>query len=318
LAWELEVGAIDSRNAIQDRHGGSRQRGISAPAADSGLDSIMLWWEPDKGEHFGYEDGWALDGQTFFFSGTGREGDQQFEHPTSENARVRDHVANGDHVRLLRYLGKNEVVYVGELQLSGWTWRDGYDRLGQVRRMIEFRFVPVGRAQVRDDDRVRQSEPALAEVPRLSPPLPPSPAELAAVRTTTFEYALEAARRMATRREALLLERFVRWLGDVHGLRSSGLTIPHGPSGAALQADLWVPARRLLVEAKSTVSREAVRLALGQLLDYQRYLNPRPLLAVLTPSEPPQDMVRLLADFGVGAAWEGTRRGDFRITQDLS
>ena len=60
---------------------------------------------------------------------------------------MRNHIANGDHIRLLRYVAKNNVVDVGELRLDPeepWRWRDGVDRLGQTRKMLEFRFVPVG------------------------------------------------------------------------------------------------------------------------------------------------------------------------------
>lgn len=51
-------------------------------------------------------DGWTDDGQVFYFTGTGQVGDKVFEAPHQENGRVRDHVANGDAIRLLRYYRK--------------------------------------------------------------------------------------------------------------------------------------------------------------------------------------------------------------------
>lgn len=160
MTWDLALGEVDSRTGIQERHRGSLSRGISAPARGSGHENILLWWRPEGGAAFGYLDGWTESGSHFYFSGTGQEGDQGFEVPYQENGRLRDHAANGDRVRLLRYVGRNSVQYVGELRLDPedpWQWRDGPDRSGNLRKIIQFRLQPVGEVIHLDDDPVREA-----------------------------------------------------------------------------------------------------------------------------------------------------------------
>jgi hypothetical protein len=57
----------------------------------------------------------------------------------------------------------------------------------------------------------------------------------------------------------------------------------------------------MLVEAKGTVERNAIRMAVGQLADYKRFLDDGKLnhLAVLLPSEPRQDLCDLLISQGI-------------------
>lgn len=96
---------------------------------------------------------------------------------------------------------------------------------------------------------------------------------------------------------------FRDWLRSFYGLEATGLRIPYTPESRNLRADLFVANPRVLIEAKSSAARESLRLALGQLLDYRRWIDPPPRLAVLIPSPAPSDMVVLLKEFQVGAAW---------------
>ncbi|MGN6586868.1 MAG: restriction endonuclease, partial [Solirubrobacterales bacterium] len=56
-----------------------------------------------------------------------------------------------------------------------------------------------------------------------------------------------------------------------------------------------------LVEAKGTVERNAVRMAIGQLLDYRRFFGEGELdhIAALFPKEPRPDLVALLHEQGI-------------------
>jgi hypothetical protein len=61
-------------------------------------------------------------------------------------------------------------------------------------------------------------------------------------------------------------------------LRSKGYTVNRLqvlPQGEAkpIFSDLYVPEIPLLVEAKGTVERGSIRMALGQLMDYRRFVN---------------------------------------------
>jgi hypothetical protein len=63
----------------------------------------------------------------------------------------------------------------------------------------------------------------------------------------------------------------------------------------------------VLVEAKATDARYAIRMAIGQLHDYRRFEPTTPELAVLVPREPIRDLRRLLAGLTIGCVWP---RGD--------
>lgn len=81
-----------------------------------------------------------------------------------------------------------------------------------------------------------------------------------------------------------------------------------------LRADLMVKDLNVLVEAKATDARYAVRMAIGQLYDYRRFEPTTPELAVLVPKEPVRDLRRLLDGLTIGCVWP---RGDgFRDSVD--
>lgn len=273
----------------------------------------MLWWRPEHGVAYGYADGWTADGSAFFFSGLGQEGDQSFDAPYQENGRVRDHATTGNRLRLLRYVGKNAVRYVGELRLDPedpWRWVDAPDRRGETRKVIQFRFVPVGVVVQEPDDPVHESESSGPEAVRVEESVALSDRLLAAVRTplealnsSSFRQALAAREVLAQRRELELVHDFAAWLSARHGLEATGLRIPYSPEARDLRADLFVHELQLLVEAKSSSARESIRLAIGQLLDYRRWLYPEPEMCLLVPTAPPNDMLELLELLGVAVAW---------------
>ena len=95
-------------------------------------------------------------------------------------------------------------------------------------------------------------------------------------------------------------------LGLEEHLRSRGHEVFRNrilPPGEArpLFTDLYDASLDMLVEAKGTVERNAIRMAIGQLADYKRFVsdgNPRHI-AVLLPSEPRKDLCDLLASQGI-------------------
>jgi hypothetical protein len=70
-----------------------------------------------------------------------------------------------------------------------------------------------------------------------------------------------------------------------------------------IYSDIWVEARRALIEAKNSDSRDAVRQAIGQLYDYRRFHEPPVHLAVLLPYEATGDRLDLLRSAGVETVW---------------
>jgi hypothetical protein len=59
---------------------------------------------------------------------------------------------------------------------------------------------------------------------------------------------------------------------------------------------------QVVVEAKGSVSREAFRMALGQLADYRRFLN-KPACAILLPTPPSADLRALASAEGIQLWW---------------
>jgi hypothetical protein len=78
------------------------------------------------------------------------------------------------------------------------------------------------------------------------------------------------------------------------------------PPGEAkpLFSDLLDRTTGTLVEAKGSTERGAVRMAIGQLADYKRFVDPPPAhLAVLLPSRPRADLQTLLSSEGIQVIW---------------
>jgi hypothetical protein len=69
--------------------------------------------------------------------------------------------------------------------------------------------------------------------------------------------------------------------------------------GANLYTDLYDETTKTLYEAKGRASREHIRLAIGQLLDYRRYLEVE-AIAVLLPTMPAGDMIDLRDELKIG------------------
>lgn len=70
-----------------------------------------------------------------------------------------------------------------------------------------------------------------------------------------------------------------------------------------IYSDAWVEDRHALIEAKNSDSRDAIRLAIGQLYDYRRFHQPPVHLAVLLPYEPNAERLDLLRSADVEAVW---------------
>ena len=234
-------------------------------------------------------------------------GDQRFEAPNSENGRVRDHAANGDRIRLLRYVGKNSVQYSGELVLDPddpWRWVDSYDARQHARRMIQFRFLPVGAVLRTAQDPIHEEAGASANQVGVTPiPADVALTEIEALNSRQFKVLLAAREQLYDRAESTLVHDFCAWLLAARGLEATGLSIPYVVESRRLRADIYIPGRNLLIEAKPTTAREHIRLAIGQLFDYRRWLAPSPSLAILTNQEPADDMKTLLDDLQINQIW---------------
>src|SRR5262249_1027954 len=77
-----------------------------------------------------------------------------------------------------------------------------------------------------------------------------------------------------------------------------------------LFCDIFDVSRKNLIEAKGTGAREAVRLAIGQLLDYRRFEPAETAIAILLENRARPDLERLLSAQGILMIWK-TEGGEF-------
>ncbi len=104
-------------------------------------------------------------------------------------------------------------------------------------------------------------------------------------------------------RERALVIRYVKYLRD-RGVGAVRYQIKLA-GGGALFCDLWDARRRNLIEAKGEITRDSIRMAIGQLADYGRFLEPS-RSAVLLSERPPRDLEDLLGSAEIGVVWETT------------
>jgi hypothetical protein len=290
--WALLPGETIERETLKERYGG-RLQGRIGPSTRS--PNVLLFSDSPAGEPHGYFDGWRADG-CFHYSGEGQRGDQQMK---SGNAAIRDHARAGRALRL--FLGtKGRVGYEGEFELAFdrpfYTTDAPEAGDGPIRSVIVFRLRPLDVRPKISSSRLDQvSQTGVQDVP---------------VEEQWTERAFVApshAACEAERREQALLLAFHEHLRK-QGHEVTRLKIVPPGEAKPLFADLIDRTTNTLFEAKGTVERGSVRMAVGQLLDYGRFVRPAPRLAVLLPSRPREDLREFLSSAGVELVWREGKR----------
>jgi hypothetical protein len=290
--WALMPGEAIERTILHERYGG-RVQGSIVPSRSS--PNIMIFPDPHATEAPGAVDGWRADG-CFHYSGEGLHGDQLMK---AGNAAILNHFGEGRALRLFRGT-RGQIFYEGEFVLAAdapfYTTDAAEARGGPVRSVIVFRLRPL-------DARPRPS------TSKLDPLVLPG-VEDVAFEERWSERAFVAPTRKADeaerREHALVLAFRDHLLGKGHEVAHLKI-VPPGEA-KPLFADLLDRTANTLFEAKGTVGRDALRAAVGQLLDYRRFLEPSPRLAVLLPSAPRDDLRAYLQSAGVGVVWREGKR----------
>jgi hypothetical protein len=82
--------------------------------------------------------------------------------------------------------------------------------------------------------------------------------------------------------------------------------------GNTLYCDVYEPDKRHLIEAKGSATREDIRMAIGQLFDYERLTQQagkgKSRLAVLLPERPPFGIEQLLTSLKIGVIWKNGQK----------
>ncbi|WP_432008849.1 restriction endonuclease [Streptomyces bacillaris] len=291
----LAVGDEVTREDVRARFGGTTQGAISPSKSTN---RIMLFAGEAASAGSGVV-GWGSDG-CFHFMGAGAHGDQVMRQTNRSLAmhkkeRRELHLFIGVPSRTTTKVYK----YVGRFELDPgepYYWTDAPDASGAIRSVVVFRLSPVG------------------EVSTHGPRLPVTPAreiaiEEAPFRTHTIARPLRiSASHSATRVEGALVSAYAQYLQSLgRDITSVQIRMP-GETKVSV-VDLLDATENRLIEVKSTVTRQAVRAAIGQLLDYRRFLNPTPQLAVLLPAEPRRDLIDLCASMCIEVVWPDDHGG---------
>jgi hypothetical protein len=253
--------------------------------------NIFVFSDPETGHRHGYFDGWKADG-AFHYSGEGQRGDQRL---VKGNAALLQHADRRRHLRLFLGTGGN-VLYRGEFRLASdrpWYFDEAPETEdGPLRQVLVFRLVPTETVD-------RTSE-------EISPTVTSgnlvSTVSLERQHCERFVFAPLRDETEAERREHSLVRSYAEFLEAKKVEVARRRYEPPGES-RPLYCDLYESGRRNLVEAKGSACREAVRMAIGQLLDYARFEPHGVAKALLLPERPRSDLEQLLASAGIAAVW---------------
>jgi hypothetical protein len=286
--WDLAPGAVLARREVHRRYGGQERGGIATPTTTP---NVLLFTDPARGRRHGYYDGWGDDG-CFYYTGEGQRGDQALKRG---NRAIAQHRSEHRALRLFRAVG-SDVEYVGRFEVDQeQPWQIGEAPEtddGPLRAVIVFRLHPVGIVQH-----------FAADLP--TTPKPTSHVEHVAPEdrhTDEFIVPPAAEPTTAQRREAELLSAYTAYLRS-HGHEVSRLRIVPPQATSALYTDLFDNTTNELIEAKGTITRQAIRMAIGQLLDYRRFAPATPRMAVLLPSAPRPDLIELCTSLEITTIW---------------
>lgn len=206
----------------------------------------------------------------------------------------------------------SEVVdVIGYTAHYGPTWQPSD---GSILR-ADIEAVTLGNAR---QHAIREVDPVELEGLLLSPLPPPTeepkPVPKAGVEVlpvgevSTVAYRISSGSpTTAHRLEAILVLDYASFLADLG--RTTEVHRYVTAEGAGLYCDLYDATAGALIEAKQSATRENVRMAIGQLLDYDRYEDGTPTLAVLTPDRPAEDMLELLVGLEINAIWRDANSG---------
>ncbi|NRG41332.1 hypothetical protein HRK28_10415 [Rathayibacter sp. VKM Ac-2835] len=287
--FDLQVGREILRRSLLIALGGTWQSGI-APSQE--LPEIFVFTNPKQGARFGYDiyEGPQADG-SYSYTGHGASGPQVFE---DSNKALLNANEDGKTIRFFTVKGVR-VRYMGAFKNGSPSFEmkriPGEDE--KMRDGIIFKLEP---RKDRDEDILIDVQNGSARsATGLKPWVTPDHSDVVIPRSELAQ----VEDRVMTRVEFELQVAFAKWL-LLKAMPPSSLPLQTGST--RLHPDFFVPATGWIVEAKRSSSRENVRMAIGQVLDYAHLarLEDRTVVpVVLLPDDPAEDLQRLLASLGI-------------------
>jgi hypothetical protein len=285
VPFSLKPGDEIKRVELHERYGGRRQGGIS-PSRQS--DNVFLFTDQAQGALHGYIYDGAHDDGYYHYTGEGQFGDQRM---VQGNKAIRDHKAEGRALHLFD-AGGGTSTYMGEFEYVDDYRADAPEtNEGPLRSVIVFRLRRLTGKPALAPSRVNQFGPeAVKEVP-----VEQHLTERMMVYPNREPYAAER------REQKLVRELEAAWLAQGRDVCRLQLR-PEGEP-APLFCDLFDRTTNTLVEAKGSIARSAFRMAIGQLADYARLVNPAPQRMILVPERPRPDLLSLAKGEGISVTW---------------
>ncbi|MFJ5611943.1 hypothetical protein ACIQCJ_21430 [Streptomyces sp. NPDC093221] len=348
-------GEIRTRAEIHAVFGGSPQRGIAPSIEKRSVvlfsdpEEAAVWGYQD-----GWLSEQDIQGPIYEYTGAGSDGDQTFAGARgSGNRAVLRHSQQGRTLHLFVRAGKvlgggaKTHRYVGMFSLDDelpFVPRQGLDANGKSRTTIVFRLRPYGQFERSQADVLMPAPSTTAEfVPRavtidmlqsaavtkgafVAPDLRSANTsamltaaakgklvQVGKVHTPEFPRAASAAT-VVRQKKALLIESYAAHL-ESQGHTVGSFQIKIEGKNSTLRTDLFDATDHVLYEAQGASDRDSVRIALGRLLDYRRYVRMRdhrrgPGTVILLPGHPDRDIEELLQDHGTSLVYP-TQNGGF-------
>ncbi len=293
-SFPIEQGQKLTKREIHDLVGGSDQHAMTSCLNGT---AFLIFYDPKTSRKNRYDlwEGQQVDG-TFWYTGQGLVGDQKMTRSNSGLVKAAEygkpiHFFRRPEIGVKREKG-NPYEYVGPVVLGDppYEVKTAPDTRGNERQVFVFRLVNFGGQSVETSKKMNL-EGIVLDIADWTP-LQSESAQLTD---------LERNARATVLEENKLQNRFGKYLSH-NGLEPERVSIQIGGIKGSLIPDFVVKQWGFVVEAKPTLSREHIRLAIGQVLDYAYLLRRarsdlKP--AILLPGRPQEDLLELIISLDI-------------------
>ena len=130
----FELGSLHLRADLHARFGGNPRAGICPTKSGP----VLIFSDPPSGKSFGYDAHDYVENGIYHYTGEGRFGDQQL-------VRGNKSLLGDKPLLLFSRVDQKTWRFVGEVAVAepAFVWAQAPDQLGQMRRVLVFRFSPL-------------------------------------------------------------------------------------------------------------------------------------------------------------------------------
>ena len=289
--FPISLGSELTKSKIHQLLGGSDQHAMTSCMKGK---SFLLFHDPKTGKKYGYDtwEGQNADG-SFSYTGQGVVGDQKM---TRSNLGLMKASEKGHPIHFFKRpeIGKprdkkNAYTYAGEVILGSPPYRteSALDSHKNLRKVFVFNLLPVGLNLLQENpDSKIEIETSVWTAPSTQSSFNVQPQKT----PLSIEYD-----------EFKLQNRFLSFVNSIDEIAQQK-TIKISNQKGSLRPDFYLEKSKIVIEAKTNSTREYVRLAIGQVLDYQNLLlneDKQVTPGILLPQLPAKDLVDLCSRLGI-------------------